>query len=318
MKQILVVIPVDEKDKAFLENSYQEAEFTYVPADQVTKEQVLKADIIIGNAPASMVAENDHLELLQLNSAGTDAYIKEGIIKAGTKLANATGAYGLALSEHMLGMLLTLMKKLDRYHVNQQNGNWKDEGNVMSIYGSRTLILGLGDIGGEFAKRIQCMGGYVVGIKRRASAKPEYVDELYTMEALDEQLKLADIVFMALPGTDQTYHIMDASKFNLMKSNAILLNCGRGTAIDQEALMDALQKNQIYGAGIDVTDPEPLPADHPLWKMPNLLITPHISGQYHLKETLHRIVQIAARNLEAVHDGKQIENEVDFESGYKK
>ncbi len=318
MKNILVLIPVEEADKKFFERMYPEAEFIYDTVKAVTLEQVLKADIIIGNAPATMVAENTHLELLQLNSAGADEYIKPGIIKGNTKLANATGAYGLALSEHMLGMLLMLMKKLNRYYTNQQKHKWHDEGSVMSVFGSRTLIIGLGDIGNEFAKRVKALGSYVVGIKRRMSEKPDYVDELYTMEALDEQLALADIVFMALPGTNQTYRIMNAERFECMKSNAILLNCGRGTAIDQEALIEALKTGKIYGAAVDVTDPEPLSENHPMWEIPNLMITPHISGQYHLKETLNRIIQIAGRNLKAVRENRDIENEVDFASGYKK
>lgn len=317
MKKILILVPVEPEDKSFLESKYPGAVFTYSSLELVTEELILEADIIVGNAPADMVSKNTHLELLQLNSAGADEYIRPGVIRGNTKLANATGAYGLALSEHMLGMLLMLLKKLEIYHNNQKERKWRDEGSVMSIYGSRTLILGLGDIGGEFAKRMKAMGSYVVGIKRRITEKPEYVDEIYTMDELDDQLKLADIVFMALPGTEKTYRIMDKQRFACMKANAVLLNCGRGTAIDQDALTEALKTGRIYGAAIDVTDPEPLPEEHPMWEIANLLVTPHISGQFHLKETLKRIIKVAGRNLEAVHEGREVENEVDFTTGYK-
>ena len=121
-----------------------------------------------------------------------------------------------------------------------------------------------------------------------------------------------------LPGTGATAGIYNAQRLSLMKETAILLNGGRGNAIDTEALYEALKNNKLFGAGLDVTAPEPLPADHPLWKLPNVWITPHISGGFHLQETFERIVNIAAKNLAHMANGEPIDNEVDFETGYRK
>ena len=144
------------------------------------------------------------------------------------------------------------------------------------------------------------------------------MDELYTTEQLDEVLPRADVIVSFLPGTKETHHIYTKERFALMKKQAIFLNGGRGSAVDTDLLYEVLKNHQIMAAGIDVTDPEPLPAEHPLWKQDNVMITPHISGQYHLPETFERIVDIAAENLEAYLNGRSLRNVVDFATGYKK
>lgn len=318
MKHILVVIPINQQQKSYLEACDPEGRFVYRSCEEVTVEQVEAADVIIGNAPADMVSRCEHLQLMQLNSAGADAYIKDGVIREGTVLANATGAYGLAVAEHLLTMTLMLMKNMHRYHSNQLACEWKDEGTVTSFYQARTLVIGLGDIGCEYAKRAKAMGSYVVGVKRRKSQKPEYVDELYTMGMLETELAKADVVAMFLPGTKETYHIMNEEMLRRMKRGSILMNGGRGTAIDQTALKMVLDEGYLRGAALDVTVPEPLPSEDPLWKAKNILITPHVSGGYHLPETLERIVRIAGNNLIALREGTEIRNVVDFTTGYKK
>lgn len=274
-------------------------------------------DIIIGNVSPDKIAGTKQLKWMQLNSAGTDGYLEKGVLPEGAKLTNATGAYGLAISEHMLGMALGLKKKLYLYERNQADGIWKDEGNVTSIWGCTTLVIGMGDIGSEFAVRMKALGSHVIGIRRTKAEKPDFVDELYQLDHLEECLKRADIVAMSLPGTKETNHLMDRERLQKMKTDAILLNVGRGTAVDTEALCDALEQGWIGGAGLDVTDPEPLPPGHRLWKAPNLILTPHVSGQYHLKETHERILRIALENLEAFLKGEPLKNMVDPATGYR-
>ena len=224
----------------------------------------------------------------------------------------------MAISEHMLASLLMLMKKLDRYYENKQHCLWRDEGSVRSVYGSCVVILGFGDIGQEFAKRVKALGSYVIGVRRHKGTKPEFVDEVVTTEELDNLLPRADVLAMSLPNTPQTYHILNAERFAKMKKGSYLLNVGRGTSVDQDALLAALQDGTLAGAAVDVTDPEPLPTDHPLWKAENLLITPHCSGAYHLQETLERIIRISAENLEHFEKNEPLRNEVDFATGYRK
>ena len=157
-----------------------------------------------------------------------------------------------------------------------------------------------------------------IGVKRRPSAKPDCVDELCTMEVLDEQLPRADVIFSVLPGTDATYHMYTAERFGLMKKSAVFLNCGRGGAVESAVLYEALKNGTIAAAAVDVTEPEPLPTDSPLWQLDNLLITPHISGQNHLPATFERVVNIAAENLRRYLAGEELLNVVDWETGYKK
>lgn len=318
MKNILVVLPLNEQQKEYLESAAYACEFQYALSDTVTVSQVKEADYIIGNVPASYIDGSQKLKVLQLSSSGVDSYIAPGILSPNTILVNARGAYGKAVGEHMFVMALTLQKKLHRYRDDRTTGAWQDYGTVTTMTNATVLIIGLGDIGLHFAGMAKALGAYVIGIKRRAGRCPESVDELYLMEDLDQVLPRADIVFSVLPETPGTKNIYSHLFFKTMKSSAIFLNAGRGTAVDQEALLLALRNHEIQAAGLDVTVPEPLPADHPLWKEPNLFITPHISGQYHLAETLDRIVAIAAGNLKLFLEHKPLNNVVDIESGYCK
>ena len=316
--KIIVTLPVEERHKKYLEQGREEDTFVYASGAEVTKELVQSADVIIGNVPPAMIAGSTNLKWMQLNSAGTDGYTAEGILPADALLTNATGAYGLAISEHMLGTLLCLMKRLNSYCENQKEHQWKDAGNVTSIYGSRTLVVGLGDIGGEFAQRMHALGSTVVGIRRNKTEKPEYLEGLYQMDALKEEAAKADIVATCLPGTKETQKVFDKAFFAAMKQGSFFLNVGRGSAVDSEALAETLNSGHLAGASVDVTDPEPLPADHPLWDAKNLLITPHVSGGYHLQETFERIVRISKENLEHFVKGEPLRNIVDFETGYRK
>jgi len=320
MKKVVVTIPVKDRHKAYFEEIGAGCEFFYTSAPAVTGGGIREADIIIGNVEPELVKEAENLQWMQLNSAGSDSYCAPGILKPGTVLTNATGAYGLAISEYMVGMSFLLQNKFYRYYRNQMGHQWKDEGNVTSVWGSTTLVIGLGDIGGEYAKRMKALGSYTIGVRRTEGEKPEYLDEIHTTKSLDGLLPRADFVALSLPNSPSTYHIMDERRLRLMKPGAYLLNVGRGTAIDSDALCKVLEEGHLGGCGVDVTDPEPLPPGHPLWDAPRMVVTPHISGQYHLQETFERIVRIAGENLEKFLAGKvgEMRNLVDFETGYRK
>ena len=138
------------------------------------------------------------------------------------------------------------------------------------------------------------------------------------LEDLDQLLPQADVVAVTLPGTEATRGLINKERLAKMKEGAVLLNVGRGFIVDTEALCDALESGHLSGAGVDVTDPEPLPSDHRLWKIPTAVITPHVSGFYHLRETHERIVEIFAENLEHFRNGEPLRNQVDFSTGYRK
>jgi phosphoglycerate dehydrogenase-like enzyme len=182
--------------------------------------------------------------------------------------------------------------------------------------GSIVLVIGLGDIGGSFAKRVKTLGAYTIGIRRSDFNKPEYLDELWGMDALRDLLPRADIAALSLPETPLTKKVLNRDTLSRMKQNSVIVNVGRGSAIDTEALCDALEKRQIHGAALDVTDPEPLPPDHRLWKLENAVITPHVSGGYSLKQTQEAVVRISGENIKAYLAGQPLSNVVDFAAGY--
>lgn len=315
---VTVLLPTEERHRRLLESSAPEFTFRYSTPEDVTQEELDQTDILIGNPPPQLLHASPRLQWLQCNSAGTEPFLKPGVLHPNTLLTNATGAYGLAISEHMLGMLLEIFKKLHLYRDAQHLHQWQSLGRVRSIEGSTVLVLGMGDIGGEFGRRVKALGARVIGVRRTDTRCPDYADEVHLTADLDQLLPLADVVAVTLPGTKETAGLLDRRRIGLMKPGAVVLNVGRGIIIDTEALCDGLESGQLGGAGLDVTDPEPLPPDHRLWEIPNAVITPHISGFYHLPETLERIIQISASNLQAFTQGKPLRNVIDFSTGYRK
>ncbi len=313
---ILVLIPVEERHKSYFSSCYPEGNFIYSSHSKTTKEDVAKSQIIIGNVPCELLKFAKNLQFLQLESAGTGEYIKEGVLPANVILSNASGAYGLAISEYMLGTTLMLIKNLHLYRDNQKIPKWEYRGSVMSVSGSVVLILGLGDIGSEFAKRAKMLGAHTIGIKRTLTSRPDYIDELYTLDNLQSVLPRADILALSLPDTPKTRKIINKETLKLMKKSSVIINVGRGSAIDTDALCDAIESKYIFGAALDVTDPEPLPSNHRLWSMENVIITPHVSGGYSLQHTYEAIINICGENLKSIRENKSPENIVSLVEGY--
>lgn len=322
-EKIVVVLPLEEEHKKKFEEIAKTAgegktSLLFTTPDCLTEADLANATATIGNINPMLLKSAEHLKWVQLNSAGTDGYLVPGVLPEGTVVTNATGAYGLAIAEHMLGTTLALMKRFPAYLRQQEQEIWKDCGPVTSIYGSTCLVVGMGDIGSEYAMRMKAMGSHVIGIRRTTSDKPEYVDEIYTLDQLEECLGRADIVAASLPGTKETYHMFDEKRLAAMKDGAIFINVGRGSAVDSSALAKALRSGKLFGAGIDVTEVEPLPKESELWSLENLLITPHVSGGYHLRETLERIIGISLYNMDAYLHGTPMKSVVDFSTGYRK
>lgn len=319
--KIIVTPPFTEEQKERIRKAAGSEEPLFRLKSEITQELLSDADVILGNLDSpSQVRWAPGLKWIQLNNAGTEGYCEPGLLPEGAVLTNATGAYGLAISEHMIACLFMLRKKLNLYYEDQLRREWKREGHVGVIQGTTVLVIGLGDIGRTFARKMKALGCYTIGIRRRVSEKavPEdtAADEVHGMEDLDRLLPRADVVALSLPGNASTYHVLNRERIGLLKPNAIVLNVGRGTAIDTDALSDALCAGNIAGAALDVTDPEPLPAEHPLWGAPGALITPHISGGYSLPETLAQICDIFAENLERFRKGEPLRNVVDMRTGY--
>ena len=282
------------------------------PSDALLSE----AEIVVGNLPLARLEGAKSLKLLQLNSAGAGGYGALCRRQPPVTVCTASGAYGTAIAEHMLGMLLALQKKLFLYRDLQREGAWKDLGPVTGIIGSRVLVLGMGNIGSEFGRRCAALGAAVTGVRRSRTACPDWCESVAVYDALDALLPDADVVFMSMPETLETVNMMNAERIARMKPGAILLNAGRGSAVDTTALTEALTSGRLGGAGLDVTAPEPLPPEHPLWQCPNAMITPHVSGGYHLSLTHDNIIRIACGNLKAWLSGAALRNVLDPEKGY--
>ena len=274
-------------------------------------------EVILGGVPANpaLFGRAKKLKWLQSSSAGVEDYVDLVKARGGVVLTNASGAYGLGISEYLIAYLLVILKKLQNYVRAQDDKDWRGYGLVKTIAGLRITVVGIGNLGGTFAGKARLLGAHVRGVKHFPADKPDFVDELYTVDRLDDALSGADAVVLCLPNTPKTRGIMSRERIFAMKQDAILLNVGRGAAIDQAALIDALNEKRIY-AGLDVTTPEPLPAGDPLWDCPNLFLTPHVSGGPSSIHAPDFISNLIVSNMKAYLEGGSLENVVDLDLGY--
>ena len=263
----------------------------------IPSELYRRAAVILGNPAIKELAVCENLRLLQTRSAGTDQYQRPGVLPEGAALLSASGAYGHSVSEHMFAMLLSLMKRLPAYRDRQKDGIWNDLGPVKTLAGALVLCVGTGDLGSSFARLCKALGARTAGIRRDPGKPTDGIDKMCPMDRLDELLPQADVVALMLPHSADTVHLMDRRRLLLMRKDAILLNGGRGTAVDCAALAEVLKDGHLWGACLDVTDPEPLPAGHPLWTQERAVLTPHTAGGDHLADTTDRIAAIALEHL---------------------
>ena len=277
-----------------------------------------ECEVIFGHAGHDLLARAKNLKWLHSFSAGVEHYLKpEAKLAESVILTNSAGMHGVSISEHMIGMCLMLMRRLHNYYAQQNRHEWKYLGNVRSIYKSNVTVVGLGGIGSHFASRCKALGAVVYGVVRTPRKDvPDCADKIFTVQELDEAIENADVVALTLPGTAETKCMFDKNRMLKMKKGAIIINIGRGTAIEQDALIELLGNGHIGGAGLDVTDPEPLPTDSKLWDFENVIITPHISGGGTLPITVDFIVDRFIAYLKDYVDGKPFEKVVDRKSGY--
>ena len=194
---------------------------------------------------------------------------------------------------------------------------WANHLPIRSIYGEDFVVLGTGDIGGHIARNLHALGaGRVTGLCRSGRAPGAWWDEVLPIDALDEILPRTHFLLMALPSTPETVGILTRERIALLPEDAYVVNVGRGTAIDQEALLEALDAGRLAGAALDVMLPEPPPQDHPLWQTRNLLLTPHVSGNMTLGYTRQANVDLFCENLRNYAAGKPLKGLIDRKWGY--
>ena len=315
MKTIYVLNAFSEQNKARIRTAAQDAYLHVADASELTKEMIAQADAIVGPPPKALLPYAEKLEYVQLCSAGADAFLS---LPESITLCNATGAYGHAVSEHLFAGILMVTKKLHLYRDAQKEHAWGSLGGVPALTSLTAHIIGPGDIGGRLARLLRGVGMRILCVRRTVAEKPDFADEVYTSDQLLSVLPQADIVAMAVPGSPSTYHMISKPQFDAMKRGVILANAGRGSAIDPDALCAAVDDGIVGAAFLDVTEPEPLPKEHPLWDKPAVAITPHISGGYHMPETEDTLAGIVADNLERYLNGAPLANIVDRKTGYRR
>lgn len=318
MTNVLILSPCNDYHKTLLSSAGgNNCSFKILsnsePVD-ILKKEIDKADIIIGEPEVALIKDSTNLKLLQLTMAGTDMYTQSAEFPSNVILTNASGAFGAIISQYVIGAILNICHKFYIYRDNQKKGLWKDSGMETNLNGKRVLIIGAGNIGSSIAEKLSVFGTSNIGIRRNIADIPPHFLEMHTLEELEEQLALADVVIGCIPNSDYTYHLFDEHKFMLMKENAIFVNVGRGTLVVQEDLIKVLNRGHLKGAAIDVATPEPLPPDNPLWYADNLIITPHISGKSfgHDTSITDMIYQICAENISNFINGRPLRNVIDF------
>lgn len=266
------------------------------------------ADILIGNFSPLKCKNYPNMKLMISTWAGVDAFIKKGVLKDDVVLCSGADSHNEEVAEHMFSLLVAMEKNLHLYRDNQKKSLWQDEGKVKSISELNVLVLGLGKIGMCLAKILKNNGMHVIGIKRKMIEKPDFVDELYTIDSLDELLPHVDAVLNILPSTNETKHLFTVDRFKKMKSDAILINAGRGDLIDTNVLIEVLDKRLIKGIGQDVFENEPLDKESKLWGYDNLWITPHVAGFFHLDKCRQKWVDMACENLRRYLNNEELIN----------
>jgi len=236
-----------------------------------------------------------NLKWIQLLSAGYDGTDFKLLKKHHIIYTNAKDIYHISIAEDVLTKILVLNRNYRIYLDNMKQGIWKPIRREPELYGATVGILGTGSIGKEIAKRLKAFDTHIIGY-RKTNAKEMFFDEIVTSDSgLDSLLTRSDYVIVTLPLNNKTENFLTKDKLSLMKSDAILINVARGKVVDQEALTELLKAKKIRGAGLDVTTPEPLPKDHELWQMPNVIITPHnSSSSNHL---IARLTKLMTENL---------------------
>lgn len=323
-KKALVLFPCDAATRAELTAAAGEfCEFIFKdPAwtlDAYHK-ALQHANIIIGEPRNEDFSFCENLELMHSPSSGVNYYVQGGKFPKNAILCCMTGGYGNVLAEHILALVLALCRRLPEYHDQQHQHKWELRRYDKQLEGSTVLILGAGDIGTTLARWMRPMVGKIIGVRRVVREYPDCYDKMITLEALDEHLPEADIILCALPHTPQTIHLLHEERLRKMKRDAVLVNGGRGSLIDQEALCRVMDEGWFWGVGLEVASPEPLPAEHPLWDQPRVIITPHAAGNSFAPGSPleKKIWAFIIQNVRRYLLGGEPENQVDFASGYRK
>ena len=321
MKRLLLMLHECDKDRRerIFDLCKGKMESVFTSEDDPDYPAYIKqAEAVFGEPSPEALANAEALRWLQISWAGADRFIPAVKGKENMTLTNASGAYGVTIAEHAIAMLLALARRFPAYGRQQRQGIWQDLGAEWGLAGKTALIFGVGDLGTQLALRLRPFGMKIVGLCRNARTAQLPFDELITMNDLDKALPQADAIFGCLPGTPQTAGLLSLDRLNAMKADAILINVGRGSLLRTDELAVVMEQGKLFGAGLDVTDEEPLPKEHPLWQMENVILTPHVAGiaYGHLSATCDYVWDLFIDNLQRYLENQALQNRVDLTEGY--
>lgn len=303
-------------DAAAAKNGYA---VRYFDTSTEALENVADCEILYGHPSKKVLQNAKSLKWFHCCWAGVDRLCDEALYPdEACLLSNSSGCYGVTIAEHLVMVCLMLLRRQNEYTALIQSGGWATlPGGIRSLRGSRVTVLGTGDIGTEFARRVRAFAPEkIIGVRRTVRPADAAFDEIRAIDGLDALLPETDILVMCLPGTAETVGLLDARRIALLPRGAYVVNIGRGTAIDQDSLIDALNAGHLGGAALDVTDPEPLPAGHPLRAAKNLLLTPHVAGNTTLGYTCDKNVAQFCAELDRYAAGLPPVHLVDRKKGY--
>ena len=307
--------------KAQIEKAARETGFSvhFFDLDQFEEARAClqHCEVLYAHDLALLKAAPASLQWYCCSFAGVDIYCKDPSVFANPQclLTNSSG-YGVTIAEHVVMVTLMLLRRMPEYEAVVRRHSWSRQLPIRSIRDNEFTILGTGNIGTNVAQRLRGMGAAkITGLSRSGRPSADF-DQVLPIPRLDEVLPETKILVMALPSTPETENILSRERIALLPPEAYVINVGRGTALDQDALTEALNSRRLAGAALDVMVPEPLPPDHPLWNARNLILTPHVSGNMTLGYTCDVNVEMFCRDLANYAAGRPLVNLVDRTLGY--
>ena len=274
-------------------------------------------EVLYAHSPELLRAAPASLKWYCCSFAGVDPYCKDPTLFANPDcLLTNSNVYGVTIAEHVVMVTLMLLRRMPEYEEVVRNRSWSNQLAVRSIRDNEFTILGTGDIGRNVAERMRGMGAArILGLSRSGKPHPAF-DEVRPIAELDAVLPETKILIMGLPSTPETFHILNRERISLLPADAYVINVGRGTAVDQAPLIEALNSGRLASAALDVMDPEPLPKDDPLWDARNIILTPHVSGNMTLGYTCNKNVEMFCADLRNYAAGRPLAGLVDRTRGY--
>lgn len=276
--KILIYPALSAEAVADLRTVAGDAEIANAQSEAEARAAIVDADGMIGTITPDLLGRATRLRWLQTPIAGLEHYMFPALVEAGLTLTNMAGIYSDQIADQALAYILMFARGMHLYLRRQLQHNWQTGAPVVHLADQTLGIVGLGGIGAEVAKRGHALGMRVIAVEPRPRPNQPFVDELWGQDQLDDLLAAADFLVLCVPHTPETVKLIRAAQLQRMKRTAYLINISRGVVVDLADLTAALQNGVIAGAGLDVYEVEPLPADHPLWDQENAILTPHVAA----------------------------------------